>query len=76
VKAMTLKEILSDWERITTAAKLKKVILQAANILNDSGDTVTAERFIKNTEKMPASMEKESINYVLYAICVEVGTIK
>jgi hypothetical protein len=73
---MSLKKILNDWGKVTTAAKLKKVILQVANILNDSGDTVTAERFIKNTEKMPASMEKESINYVLYAICVEVGIIK
>lgn len=72
---MTEFKALENWELINTPAKLQETILQAARILTDQGKSELANRFIEKAKQVPVSMEKESINYVLFAMWMEIGLI-
>ena len=67
----SLREVFEDWTEIDTAKRLRGAILHAARIIRRNGDDEKAREYEARVRYMPRRMCKESINYVLMAICLE-----
>lgn len=72
----TLQECFEDWTEITSAKRLRGCLLHACRILKRQGNYDLASNWHARIKYMPKRMDKEGINTVLMAACIETGLIK
>lgn len=70
-----LREWLKDWTIITSAKRLRGCLLHCAREMKRHGHHDMAGQWEGRIKKIPAKLDKESINYVLFGACIEVGLI-
>ena len=71
----TLQEVFEDFTEITSAKRLRGCLLHACRILDRAGNHELSLLWKSRISDMPTNMDKESINYVLFSACKELGLI-
>ncbi len=74
-QARALRDALADWSHVRTAKDLKDTILRVSTLLRQQGDHARADDFAMRLQRAPKRMNKESINFVLFAVCIELGLV-